>query len=188
MKKVSNPVRTTIVFGLLCALGIILQTFIFGYATFIPIPPHLAMGLFIALYGLLMARWSGVGPGAICFPVLIIFSGTFLTRSPAAFLMLMFMVFSWIRSGICFKGSILKRILAEVLLCGGAGGGLIICAADGPIAYPLWIWMFFLVQSLYFLCFNGAGKPEPENKNGDPFESARKRAERILSTIVVDYH
>jgi hypothetical protein len=42
------------------------------------------------------------------------------------------------------------------------------------------VWMFFLVQSLYFIVAVDAGN-QGEKVELDPFEKARRQAERILS-------
>jgi hypothetical protein len=42
--------------------------------------------------------------------------------------------------------------------------------------------MFFLVQSLYFVFFKDLGEAVEDKVELDPFELARSRAERILST------
>jgi len=44
------------------------------------------------------------------------------------------------------------------------------------------IWMFFLVQSLYFVFFREIGEAEQEKVELDPFEQARGQAKKILST------
>ncbi|MHC1728397.1 MAG: hypothetical protein AB9866_20740 [Syntrophobacteraceae bacterium] len=51
------------------------------------------------------------------------------------------------------------------------------CAA----AWALGVWMFFLVQSLYFVLTGNAGDLEEAETVPDPFEKARRQAEEILS-------
>ncbi len=61
------------------------------------------------------------------------------------------------------------------------GGGVLIAYLNpySTITWALGIWMFFLVQSLYFLLMTNL-EPEEVPFNADPFEEARIRAEGIL--------
>jgi hypothetical protein len=63
------------------------------------------------------------------------------------------------------------------------GGGALVAyfAPYSPVTWGLGIWMFFLVQSLYFLVMTDSdtgGKP----MNADAFDEARVRAEGILQS------
>jgi hypothetical protein len=90
-------------------------------------------------------------------------------------------VLSWIRSGICFKEKpFLKRFGAEIGL--GLATGLLVSAAmpAGAIASALGIWLFFLIQALYFVLFDYRSDPEAKIEV-DPFEKAKMAAQKILS-------
>jgi hypothetical protein len=50
------------------------------------------------------------------------------------------------------------------------------------VTWGLAVWMFFLVQSLYFVFFRDLGEGVEEKVELDPFDLARSQAERILST------
>jgi len=49
------------------------------------------------------------------------------------------------------------------------------------LTWALGIWMFFLIQSLYFIFMTGI-RPEEKHVKEDAFEKARMRAEGILKT------
>ena len=88
---------------------------------------------------------------------------------------------SWIRSGICFKENpFLKRFGAEIGL--GLATGLLVCGAMPAvdIASALGIWLFFLIQALYFVIFDYHRDFEAKIEV-DPFEKAKVAAQKILS-------
>jgi len=88
---------------------------------------------------------------------------------------------SWIRSGICFKEKpFLKRFGAEIGL--GLATGLLVSGAMPAVnmASALGIWLFFLIQALYFVIFDYRGDPQAEIEV-DPFETAKMAARKILS-------
>lgn len=181
MNTLHNPMRTTIVYGLLCGLMFVPITS--GLRLFFhwPLAFSLAIWLYIAGYSLLLARWGGKGPATVVFPLLLLFGFLFLSRSTAAFFFLALGILSWIRSGICFEKPFFKTFFAELLV--GAGGGILVAgfAPHSAIALALGIWLFFLIQSVYFVLFRDVGATE-KKLAPDPFEQARKQAETILST------
>ena len=90
----------------------------------------------------------------------------------------------WIRSGICFKNeSILKRLAAEIGL--GLGIGLLVSGALPAVdlVWALGVWLFFLIQALYFVLFDYRREREIKIEV-DPFEKAKMAAETILSNWV----
>jgi hypothetical protein len=105
----------------------------------------------------------------------------FLIESATIFLFTALVILSWIRSGICFKRKpLLKRLGAEAGLC--LAGGLLAYNAV-PGGTPVWalgVWLFFLIQALYFVLFEYQSGPHIKIEV-DPFEKARMAAEKILS-------
>lgn len=98
----------------------------------------------------------------------------------------MLAVTSWIRSGICFteKGAI--KLAVEMLLC-AVGGILVAVFTPGrAFGWALGTWMFFLLQSLYFVVFENR-IIAPQNKYEykiDNFERASRQAENILENCI----
>jgi hypothetical protein len=65
----------------------------------------------------------------------------------------------------------------------GVGGAALVASffPHSTVAWALGVWMFFLVQSLYFVLTGDMGDGEEEDVVLDPFEKARRQAEEILS-------
>jgi len=175
----NNRVRTTLVFGLLSGLAFVPAQMAAGWF-FHPGPAfRIVIGAVIGLYALLLTRWGRAGRLSALFPVLVLMAFAIL-GTHRGFLILALLVLGWVRSGICFPGSMTGRILAEAAL--GLGGGLLVqsFAPHTPVAWALGIWMFFLVQSLYFVLIAPADDAAAPG-GPDGFEDARRRAEAILS-------
>jgi len=117
---------------------------------------------------------------SIAFPFLLIFGTTFLVESPKASFLIDITILSWIRSGLCFQISV-KRFFIELALSFGGGALLAGFVPGSRLTWALGIWLFFLIQALYFIFFethSAQGKSDPAI---DPFEKSRKLAEEILS-------
>ena len=176
-----HPIRTTLVYGFIC--GIVFVPLTLGLTFLMPRPQALALTLWVytAVYGILLCRLAGKRVGSILFPLLLLLGAVFFTSSPIVYVMVALLILSWIRSGICFHRS-LRGLLAELVI-GMGGGALLSCFLPGTaLTWSLGIWMFFLVQALYFAFFEN---PKLMKKKGTPtvdaFERARRMAEEILS-------
>ena len=114
-------------------------------------------------------------------PLLLLFLSAFLIESETVFLFTALVILSWIRSGICFKKKpLLKRLGAEAGLC-LAGVLLVYGVVPGPTpVLALGVWLFFLIQALYFVLFEYQSRPYTKIEV-DPFEKAKMAAEKILS-------
>ncbi len=64
------------------------------------------------------------------------------------------------------------------------GGGALIAVFSPrtPLSWALGVWMFFLIQSLYFVFFQFIEAPAAFKIAADPFESARTEAEKIIAS------
>ncbi|MCP4111609.1 MAG: hypothetical protein GY749_39830 [Desulfobacteraceae bacterium] len=182
MNITRQPVSATIIFGLVCGVCFIPFNMFLNYFVHWPVAFRLTIWIFLALYGILLARWEKAGIIPVAFPLLLMLIFAFLGTSNAAFLFLALGVLSWIRSGICFPGTLHKMsgIGAELLICFGGGALVAYFSPHSRVSWAMGIWMFFLVQSLFFVFIGGHG--ETENKSqADPFEHAKTQAEKILS-------
>lgn len=179
MKITKQPIRTTVIFGLICGLSFMPLSL--GLCTFFPWPIAFSIILwsYIAIYGFLLTRWSGKSPLSIIFPLLLLLIFVFVTSSHSAFLLLMLAIFSWIRSGICFKKRLSRMFSAELLLTFGGAALIGWFTPHSTLTWALGIWMFFLVQSLYFVKFEGIAIEEKVAV--DPFEEAMFRADKIIA-------
>jgi len=185
MKNLQRPVLTTVLFGLICGISFIplnqvLNKFFFGSN-----PIFLTLWMFTAGYAILLCRWSRQKLMPISYPILFLFLTVFLVQSISAFFFLALAVISWIRSGLCYPEHCKIRLMVELLLC-MAGGALIAVFTPGSaLAWALGIWLYFLLQALYFALFdsNPATLGGQYEEATDPFERASRQAEDILSAI-----
>jgi hypothetical protein len=181
MKATVNPIRTTIIWGVISGLAYMPLCFTLNLVVFWPLSFQLSLSTLLAGYGVLLSRWAHQSLRSISFPLLLLFLAAFCFRSTTAFLFTAFGILSWIRSGVCFKHeSVLKRLAAEIGL--GAGTGLLVSGAMPAVA-PVWalgVWLFFLIQALYFVLFEYRSEREIKI-DVDPFEEAKIAAETILS-------
>jgi len=183
MRIRGRPLRTTVVFGLLAALAAV--PLLAALGPWVPGPRALALAVWLclAVYALLLARWARTGTPGILFPLLLLLLFALAGDSLPLFLLLAAAVLSWIRSGVCFPGRPLRAAVTELLLSLGGGALVLSFAPASPATWALGLWMFFLVQSLYFVLSGHAGEEEAgeDPMTADPFEQARAQAERILS-------
>ena len=179
MNPSHRPVRTTIVLGGLGGLAFLLAGVIGAYGMLGPLIGFGIVWCLMTVYALMLARWSGRGLTAIIFPLLVLGGiGVALPRASVVF-GLALAILSWVRSGICYPCSGFQALFREGLLCGGGGLVLAIWGPSTPLSWALGIWLFSLVQALFFVLF------EPERQSAvrppaDPFEQARRRIEELL--------
>ncbi len=181
MKSTANPIRSTIIWGLIggllyIPLCVALSRFLFWPASF-----QVSLWVLLAGYAVLLSRWAPESLRSISLPLLLLFLAAFFIRSTSAFLFTSLVMLGWIRSGICFKEKpSLKRFGAEIGL--GLATGLLVCGAMPAVdlASALGIWLFFLIQALYFVIFDYRSDFEAEIEV-DPFEKAKMAARKILS-------
>jgi Na+/H+-translocating membrane pyrophosphatase len=186
MRIPQRPIAATIGFGLICGLSFIPADLALSAVVSRPSAICLTLWLFAAGHALLLSRWSGQKFSAVMFPILVLLVAVFLVDSIAAFFLLMLAVTSWIRSGICFTEMRAIKLAVEILLC-GVGGTLVSVFTPGAVyGWALGTWMFFLLQSLYFVIFeNRIFAQENEHEFGiDNFERASRQAEIILENCI----
>jgi hypothetical protein len=131
-----------------------------------------------AVYALALLRWSGRSLPAVFFPLLVL--AGFGAAMPTAGLTfgLALAIFSWIRSGICYPRSVVQSLVREALLCGGGGLCLMLWGLSTPLSWGLGIWLFGLMQALFFILFE-PGSPSAELPC-DPFDHALQGIEALL--------
>lgn len=182
MKILQRPVAATIGFGLICSLSFIPTSLIMNTVISWPNAISLTIWLFAAGYALLLCGWSGQKGSTIVFPILVLLLTVFLVNSIAAFFLLLLAVNSWIRSGICFPEKRGIKLAVELLLCALGSALMALFTPSTAMGWALGVWMFFLLQSLYFVVFeNRIAATENKHKfRMDPFERASRQAEAIL--------
>lgn len=175
----SHPITITILYGLLAAMSFSPAQSILG--AFLPpsfVIPFLIWS-YLAFYGLLLTIWSEKRVTMLSLPLTILCIGILCSLTLKPFLFLTLAVLSWIRSSICFQPTALKQVGYELLLNGGGGLLVFLFVPQSTMGLAIGIWLFVLVQSLYFLCILPEGASEPHNTD-DAFELARKQADDIL--------
>lgn len=181
MKRPGKPVRTTIVMGL--AFGLLFVPVSTALNLFLPGPValRLTLWIFLASYAAVLCRWAGAGLLACGFPLAILLASSFWLGSSRDFLCLLILIQGWIRSGVCFRKPPWKALGGEVLV--GLGGAALVAffAPRSMVGWAMGVWMFSLVQSLYFVLTDDSRDAEAEEFPMDPFEKARRGAEEILS-------
>lgn len=174
----NKPVRTTLVFGIISALfsiPLIHFTNSWGGMPFL----KLFLAFNLAGYTILTCRWSNTPLVSVLFPILLAFFAAFGPVGGSSFLILILILFSWIRSGICFKDKPLRAVMAESLTMIG-GAGFILLWLPGPsLALPVAVWLFYLIQTLYFFIVPVEKDLYPALKE-DVFDHAYREAERVL--------
>jgi len=180
MNTSRRPIRTTLIFGLICGLSFMPLRLSLSFLIPWSEAFALTLWLYTAGYGMLLCRWGGKPIKSIVFPLLLLLGAVFLAGSLTAYFFVALLLLSWIRSGICFNKS-LKGLGAELVI--SLGGGVIVsCFVPGSgVTWALGIWMFFLVQALYFVFFETSISTAIEETAIDPFEKSRRLAEEILS-------
>ena len=181
MKSTAKPLRSTIVWGLIGGLGYIPLCSALSLMVFRPLSFQLSLWALLTGYAILLSRWASRPLKSIGLPLLLLLLSAFLIKSATVFLFTALVMLSWIRSGICFKRKpLVKRLGAEIGL--GLGSGLLVSGAvpGVTLVWALGVWMFFLIQALYFVLFKYPCDPQIEI-DVDPFEKAKMAAETILS-------
>ena len=184
MKMTKRPMLATVIYGLLCGVTFIPVVMALSYVLYWPMAFRLTIWLYLAGYLVFLIRWARVSPLAIPIPLLLLFFLVFWGGSNIGFLFFALGILSWVRSGICFQGEVLKAFSAEAALCLGGGSLVAYFSPNSTITWALAVWMFFLVQSLYFVVFRGSVAGDEEKVERDPFEPAKGQVETILSSEV----
>ena len=185
MKNLHRPVLTTVLFGLVCGISFVPLNLVLNHIFFRPNAICLTLWLFTAGYAVLLCRWCRQKLMPVSYPVLFLFLTVFLVQSTISYFILALAVISWIRSGLCYQEHCKIRLMVELLLC-LSGGALVAGFTPGSaLAWALGIWLFFLLQSLYFALFdsNPATLDSQYEQEPDLFERASRQAEDILSAM-----
>lgn len=181
MNITKRPVRATVLLGLVCGISFVPATMLFACMVSWSTAFCLTIWVYLVIYGAFLARWAGKSFASSIFPLLIPFPFIAWGNPEMSFMMMSLIILSWVRSGICFTGLPYRRLGVEVMLSMGGGALVAFFASDSPASWALGVWMFFLIQALYFILIGDkltAETCEPV----DPFDLARRGAERILSS------
>ncbi len=180
-----RPIRTTIFLGLGASLLFIALAFLLGPLVYWPRTMCLITWFFISIYSLLLCRWSETRFVNVIFPIILLLFFSFIQiSSPYKYLFFAIGIMSWIRSGICFNTSLLKGLGREIFI---SLGGAILFGYYTPhttVGLALGIWLFFLIQSLYFVFYGDLDLEDEDNIVFNKFDNAKRQVEKILSGMV----
>ncbi len=180
MNTSAKPVRTTLFFGLACGL---FAFFLICAARWTYLSFVIYQGLAwtcLAVYGVLLARWSQTPLSRVVFPLALPMLSLLCHSQPQAYFLSCLLILSWVRSGICFPNTLAAGLATEISLCFGGAALVAFFSPRSALSWGLGIWLFFLVQSLFFPI---RARPETASEGSagvDPFEQARRNAEEIL--------
>jgi hypothetical protein len=178
----NKPVRTTLAWALLSGLIVYpalasLMAPLLGW----PLSSKLILWAELAVYALLLSRWGRRRSWSILFPLAVLLGAALWPYTYRGYFVLLLGVLSWIRSGICFQDKPIRAVLGELVT---ALGGFLLVGVWLPsniLQWALGIWLFGLVQCLYFYIVPcGRDKDIEDNLAPDPFEIARKELEMAL--------
>lgn len=183
MKILHRPVSISILFGMVCAVSFIPLDLVLEIIFSRPDSICLALWLYTAVYAVLLCRWSRQKLMPAAYPVLFLFLTAFLVQSIDAFFFLAMAVVSWIRSGLCYHQRRGFRLALELFLSMAGSVFIAVLTPASALAWTLGIWLFFLLQALYFVILDSSTpKLDSQYEQAlDPFERASRRAEDILS-------
>jgi hypothetical protein len=169
------------IWGLISGLAYIPLCSAFSRLVFWPLAFQLSFWAMLAGYAVLLSRWALRPLKAIGLPLLLLLGFAFLIESATVFQFAALVTLSWVRSGICFrKTPLAKRLVAELGL-GLTTGLLVFGIVPGVnLVWALGVWLFFLIQALYFVLFEHRGALHTQSE-ADPFEKAKMAAVKILS-------
>ena len=180
MRGTAKPIRSTIVWGLISGLvSTPLMVLIHSMLPW-PLGYHLVLWALWGGYSILLCRWAFKQLSSILMPTFLMLLAAFFIQSTTAFTFMALGLLSWIRSGICFNRTpVGKRFAAEIGL--GLCTGLAVSAVlpSATLTGALSVWLFFLIQALYFVLFEYHSEPTA-CFDADPFEKAKMAAEQIL--------
>lgn len=181
MKPSAKPVRTTIVMAL--AFGLLFIPTSMGLNLILPwhIALRLTFWMCVAAYAGMLCRWTGSSAPACGFPLTVLLASSFWLRSEIDFLCLLALILAWVRSAVCFKHPVWRSFVAELVVSLGGVALIAFFGPRSPVVWAMGVWMFFLIQSLYFLLTGDLNDADPSDAPVDPFEKARRGAEEILS-------
>jgi len=149
-----------------------------------PTTLKLILWVLLTLYTLLLARWSRTNLTALFFPLALLLGSALWPSVYMGFFLLLPGILAWIRSGICFRDKPVRAVLAESVTIIGGMGLMGVWGPHSMLQWSLCIWLFGLVQCLYFyITSHGFLQHTEKETTGsvDPFESSAQEVERILS-------
>lgn len=175
------PVRATLVYGLISALTVMPAATLLAGSIDWSLAFKLLLWADLFVYTRLLTRWGGKGPAAALFPLALLLGAALMPGFHTGFFFLGLGVLCWIRSGICFSNRPVRAVVGETIAVAGGAGLVALLNPGSTIAWAISIWLFFLMQALYFFIVPMIN-PSPGNMHEEPFEQAHREALRLLES------
>jgi hypothetical protein len=175
-----SSVAASVVFA--AGAAMLLAAAVFWPQRFIPRTTILnaAMFLCLAAYAVFLAWSSGRSRRALFAPLFMLATVSAAADSVTGFVVPAAAGLSWIRSGICFPGSLPRRVCAEAITCATGLALVRLLQPPGPYGLPLGMWMFGLIQALYFVGVDAESCGQTEPPIREKIEEAHCRADVLL--------
>jgi hypothetical protein len=175
-----SPITATAIFGgaaaLLSAGAISLPLHFVAW----PVRLNTMLFLCLAAYAVLLARMSARPIRSLAAPLLLLSAVLVSAGSVTGFVVPAAAGLAWMRSGICFQGPGARRAAAEILT---VSAGLVLTSLlrpPGSAGLALGVWLFFLIQALYFAFVDAAQALGSERPDRDARQALRRRAQALL--------
>ena len=176
----NRPIRTTLVYGLICALAIVPAAGLLAAYTGWSLAFKLMLWSALCGYAVLLTRWGRKGLVGLILPLALLLGIALWPGLEAAFFLLALGVLCWLRSGVCFSRFPIRAVAAETITAAGGAGLIVLLNPASAVAWSVSIWLFFLMQALYFFIVPVAGETPAASHSEDPFEQASRAVRRIL--------
>jgi hypothetical protein len=177
----NRPSRTTIVFAL--TSGFLVVPAAMGLSPYLHWPMAFKLTLWadLAIYSVLLARWSRTSLLSVFFPLAILLGTALWPGAYAGFFFLTVGVLCWIRSGICFPSAPLRTLAAELITLLGGSALVMLFGGQTNLSWAIAICLFTLIQALYFFIVPHNRKILEKTRGpGDPFDRAVEEARKVL--------
>ena len=177
----NRPTRTTIVYALVGGFVVVptamaLSPYLHWATAF-----KLALWADLAIYAVLLARWSRTRLLSVIFPLALLLGAALWPGTYTGFFFLAVGVLCWIRSGICFQGAPLRALAAEVITVLGGSALVMLFGGRTSLSWAIAVCLFTLVQAIYFFIVpQNRRTAEKKMVAGDPFDRALEEARKVL--------
>ena len=178
----NKPIRATIVIALASGFTIVPVAMLMSPYLHWALAFKLVLWANLAIYAVLLARWSRTRLLPVVFPLAILLGTALWPRSYTGFFFLAVGVLSWIRSGICYQGTPLRTLAAEVITVAGGAALVMLFGGQTSLSWAIAIALFILVQALYFFIVPSKRKEGGTKPSEDPFDRAAQEALKVLES------
>jgi hypothetical protein len=183
MKNEQRAVRSTIILGGLAALVWFLAASILAWHRYWPWAAFGIIWLTTSAYAFMLVQWSGRRFAAVLFPLLVLaLIGVVMPRSVWASGIVIALL-GWIRSGVCFPQTVGQSVGRELALGGGGGIAILWWGPSTALSGALCLWLFSLIQALFFILFEPEVVSSSAGSAPDPFDRAARRVEDLLAGL-----